>query len=122
MQRTTLEKDMADHNDNLKHEVEESQKNGRLAGAGAGVVAGAQLGTVLLPIPVVGTFTGALVGGLLGARFGKKVVGTVREKVNSFRTSPADVSAELVRLAKLREQGILTEEEFAAAKARLLGV
>jgi phage tail tape-measure protein len=114
---------MTDQNDTLKSEVEESEKNGRLAGAGAGVVAGAQLGTVLLPIPVLGTFTGALVGGLLGARFGKKIAGTVREKVSGNRApSAADVSAELVRLAKLRDQGVLTEEEFAAAKARLLGI
>lgn len=49
---------MADQNDTRKQNIEESEKNGRLAGAGAGVLAGAQLGTVLLPIPIVGTFTG----------------------------------------------------------------
>ena len=34
----------------------------------------------------------------------------------------ADVTAELERLATLRNQGVLTDEEFAAAKAKLLGL
>jgi len=33
-----------------------------------------------------------------------------------------DVTAELQRLADLKTQGVLTEEEFAAAKAKLLGL
>jgi hypothetical protein len=34
----------------------------------------------------------------------------------------ADMTAELERLATLRNQGVLTDEEFAAAKAKLLGL
>ena len=34
----------------------------------------------------------------------------------------SDPIAELERLAKLKEQGILTDEEFTAAKAKLLGI
>lgn len=34
----------------------------------------------------------------------------------------ADMSAGLERLATLRNQGVLTDEEFAAAKAKLLGL
>jgi hypothetical protein len=34
----------------------------------------------------------------------------------------ADMSAELERLAALRNQGVLTDDEFAAAKAKLLGL
>jgi Short C-terminal domain len=34
----------------------------------------------------------------------------------------SDVTAELERLAGLRNQGVLTDEEFAAAKAKLLGL
>jgi hypothetical protein len=34
----------------------------------------------------------------------------------------ADMTAELERLATLRSQGVLTDEEFAAAKAKLLGL
>ncbi len=33
-----------------------------------------------------------------------------------------DMSAELERLANLRNQGILSDEEFAAAKAKVLGI
>jgi hypothetical protein len=34
----------------------------------------------------------------------------------------ADVTARLGELGKLHEQGVLTDEEFAQAKAKLLGV
>lgn len=34
----------------------------------------------------------------------------------------ADMTAELERLATLRNQGVLTDEEFGAAKAKLLGL
>jgi Short C-terminal domain len=37
-------------------------------------------------------------------------------------TGGSDVTAELERLAGLRNQGVLTDEEFAAAKAKLLGL
>lgn len=96
-----------------------------MAGAGAGVLAGAQLGTVLLPIPVIGTFTGALVGGLVGTRVGKKLGGALLDKFDSTQSaqaSRADVMNELERLAKLKDAGVLDEEEFKAAKAKLLGL
>jgi multidrug resistance efflux pump len=37
-------------------------------------------------------------------------------------TGGSDVTAELERLAGLRNQGVLSDEEFAAAKAKLLGI
>ena len=40
----------------------EHARIGSIAGLGAGVIAGAQVGTVLLPIPIIGTFAGALIG------------------------------------------------------------
>ncbi|GAA1817786.1 hypothetical protein GCM10009682_43250 [Luedemannella flava] len=47
------------------------------------------------------------------------------EGYQASRPQPAaatgDLTAELGKLAALRESGALTEEEFAAAKARLLG-
>ena len=36
--------------------------------------------------------------------------------------APADSTAELERLAELHESGALNDEEFAAAKAKLLGL
>ena len=41
----------------------EHERVGSIAGLGAGVIAGAQVGTIFIPIPIVGTFAGALVGG-----------------------------------------------------------
>jgi hypothetical protein len=39
----------------------------------------------------------------------------------AVRASPADVTEQIARLAALRDQGVLTEGEFAAKKAELLG-
>lgn len=36
-------------------------------------------------------------------------------------TAPVDLVVELQRLGELKTQGLLTDDEFAAAKARLLG-
>lgn len=113
--------------DAQKTRAEENDKTAKMAGAGAGVLAGAQLGTVLLPVPVVGTFTGALVGGLVGTRVGKKLGGALLEKFDASRSSSstadrAAVMQELERLAQLRDAGVLDEDEFKAAKARLLGL
>ncbi len=107
---------------------EENEKTGGLAGTGAGILTGAQIGTVLIPIPVVGTFTGALVGGVLGSKVGKKYGGALLDKFNNkdgAETSAGDkkdVTAELERLAALREKGVLSEDEFRAAKASLLNL
>ena len=38
----------------------------------------------------------------------------------SGASASVDVADELAKLAKLKEQGILSEEEFAKAKAKLL--
>lgn len=110
---------------------EDNKKTGGLAGAAGGAIAGAQVGTVLLPIPVVGTFAGALVGGVLGSKVGKKVGGALLDKLDankagdSANAKPAakvDVVAELEKLGRLRDQGVLSEDEFKAAKASLLNL
>jgi len=105
---------------------EENEKAGSLAGVAGGALAGAQVGTVLMP--VVGTFAGAVVGGALGSKIGKKYGGALLDKLGSKETTTSvanenkDVTAELERLANLREKGVLSEEEFKAAKASLLGL
>lgn len=112
--------------DETAKQKEDNERTGGLAGTGAGILTGAQVGTVLIPIPVVGTFAGALVGGVLGSKVGKKYGGALLDKFNNKESaeSPAgdkkDVTAELERLANLREKGVLSEDEFRAAKASLL--
>lgn len=112
--------------DEAAKQKEDNERAGTLAGVAGGALAGAQVGTVLLP--VVGTFTGAIVGGVLGSKVGKKYGGALLDKLSSKSTNetPAedkkDVTAELERLAALREKGVLSEDEFRAAKASLLGL
>jgi membrane protease subunit (stomatin/prohibitin family) len=46
-----------------------------------------------------------------------------QQPVEAQQASPADDSAaELQNLAQLHTQGVLTDEEFAAAKAKILGI
>lgn len=116
--------------DEAKKQKEDNEKAGSLAGVAGGAIAGAKVGTVLIPIPVVGTFTGALVGGALGSKVGKKYGGALLDKIGSNKPDTAevvsenkkDVTAELERLANLHKQGILTDEEFKAAKSSFLGL
>ncbi len=61
-----------------------NEQMGGLAGLGAGVIAGAQVGTVAIPIPVVGTFVGAMIGGVLGSAVGARVGGAALSGVNAF--------------------------------------
>jgi hypothetical protein len=54
------------------------------------------------------------------------MAGKIRERASAARVvhaAPAALSVadELVKFAALRDQGILTEDEFAAKKAQLLG-
>ncbi len=113
-------------NKNETDEKEENEKTGGLAGTGAGIIAGAQVGTVLIPIPVVGTFAGALVGGVVGSKVGKKYGGAILDKFSGKKEAAAenkvDVTAELSKLAKLHKDGVLTDDEFRAAKASLLNM
>lgn len=118
---------MSDKNtENDNKQTEENEKTGGLAGTGAGIIAGAKVGTVLIPIPVVGTFTGALVGGVLGSKVGKKYGGAMLDKLGGKKQTAAnnktDVAAELAKLAELHKQGVLDAEEFKAAKASLLNI
>lgn len=112
--------------DDAAKQKEENERAGSLAGVAGGALAGAQVGTVLMP--VVGTFAGAVVGGVLGSKVGKKYGGALLDKFNNkegAETSSGDVkdvTAELERLANLREKGVLSEDEFRAAKAQLLGL
>ncbi|MCC7445974.1 MAG: SHOCT domain-containing protein [Anaerolineae bacterium] len=76
-------------------------------------------------MPIVGTFAGALAGGILGSEIGRTVGGAILEVFNPTETGTAsreDVIAQLERLGQLRTQELITEEEFTAAKAKILGL
>lgn len=60
---------------------------GGIAGFGAGAITGAQFGTALIPIPVVGTFTGALIGGVLGTQVGKVLGGPIMDTISTLTGS-----------------------------------
>ena len=48
---------------------------------------------------------------------------TAQQQAEAQQAPPADdKTAELQNLAQLHSQGVLTDEEFAAAKAKLLGI
>ncbi len=116
---------------------EQNEQLGGMAGLGAGVLAGATAGTAVMP--VIGTFTGAMLGGLVGSELGKTFGGAVLDvfqhtstlfEIPPYPTDPPaasagsgdDVLAQLERLGQLKAQGVISEEEFKAAKARLLGL
>lgn len=111
---------------------EENDRTGAMIGMGAGAAAGASLGTLVIPVPMLGTFLGALFGGVLGSEVGKLVGGGLLSLLNmpdgtappaSTAATPAqDLAAQLERLSQLHAAGALSEAEFAAAKARLLGL
>ena len=65
----------------------EHERVGSIAGLGAGVIAGAQVGTIFIPIPIVGTFTGALIGGVIGSEIGKNVGAALLDGVAAFAES-----------------------------------
>lgn len=62
----------------------EHERVGSIAGLGAGVIAGAQIGTVFIPIPIIGTFTGALLGGVLGSEIGRNIGAALLDGVVAF--------------------------------------
>lgn len=51
--------------------VARSGDTGRVVGGIAGVLTGAEIGTAVIPIPLVGTVMGAIAGGVLGSEGGR---------------------------------------------------
>ena len=73
------------------------------------------------------TIAGTLVGGMLGNEIGKRYGGAILDKMEfsdraANNAGPSDLTEEIERLRKMRDAVVLTEEEFTAAKAKLLGL
>jgi len=83
-------------------------------------VAGAAIGAVVaIPVPVIGPMAGAAIGAGLGAY--KNLTKNGPSTSTQDRPNLAlDLHAELLKLGDLREKGLLTEDEFALQKRRLL--
>ncbi|MCC5953078.1 MAG: hypothetical protein JJU45_13385 [Acidimicrobiia bacterium] len=62
----------------------EKEDIGKVAGLGLGLASGARLGSMLIPVPVVGTFVGAVAGGALGSQVGRKVGKAVLDGAGAF--------------------------------------
>ncbi len=56
----------------------------KTAGVGAGMLGGARIGQVLIPIPVVGSFAGAVLGGAVGSEVGKRVGKAIINGASAF--------------------------------------
>lgn len=52
----------------------ETADAGRIAGGVVGFIGGAKVGTLVVPVPVLGTFLGAVVGGVVGSEAGDIVI------------------------------------------------
>jgi len=66
---------------------------------------------------------GLVVGAAVGASAARSRGNQAQAEPEEIAEAPAqaDIYAELEKLADLKSKGILTEEEFAAEKAKLLG-
>lgn len=102
---------LADETQRLGKEVVRSDLT-RDAAAGAAIGA-----VVAIPLPLLGPLAGAVVGAGLG------IYKNVTRKSASLSAPAAprvDVHAELLKLADLRDKGLLTATEFESQKRKLL--
>lgn len=78
---------------------------------------GAAIGAVVaVPVPIVGPIAGATIGAGLGIY--KNITSKASESPST--TTAVDVHAQLLKLADLRDKGVLTELEFEEQKRKLL--
>ena len=81
---------------------------------------GAAIGAVAtIPIPIVGPAVGAVIGAGIGAY---QSLSSPKEPSNAEQASnaPVDLHIELLKLNDLRQQGILSDDEFQELKRALL--
>lgn len=77
---------------------------------------GAAIGAlVAVPIPLIGPIGGAAVGAMLGV-----YRNVTKGQGQDDPVEEVDVHGELLKLDELRQKGIITEDEFAAQKKKVL--
>ncbi len=52
---------------------QEKESISKTAGVGAGMLGGARIGQMVIPIPVVGPFVGGVLGGVVGSEIGRRL-------------------------------------------------
>jgi Short C-terminal domain len=82
--------------------------------------AGATVGAVVaVPVPIIGPVIGATVGAGLGVY--KNLMKSGQSPQNILpQKREVDIYGEMLKLEDLRQKGVVTEEEFADMKKRLL--
>ena len=96
-------------------------------GLGKDVLPFALIGAaVAIPIPFVGPFIGGAIGAAIGAwRGSNRHAATTDAMIDVTPRKPKprnqDTVAELIRFGELRVKGLISQAEFEAQKARLLG-
>ena len=82
--------------------------------------AGAAVGAVVtIPIPFIGPMIGVVIGAALGMY--KNIIKSGQPVRDTAKVQPPiDVHVELLKLDNLKRSGVLTEEEFATAKKKIL--
>lgn len=83
--------------------------------------AGAAIGAVVaVPVPLVGPVAGAVIGAGLGVykNLIRKDTKTIHS--NETKNNSIDMHDQLIKLADLKEKGILSESEFACQKSKIL--
>ena len=73
---------------------------------------------VAVPIPIIGPVAGAAIGAGLGVL--KNLKRTADRSAPAISATPVDIHAALLKLDDLRQKGILSEDEFAAQKKKVL--
>jgi len=75
-------------------------------------------------VPFLGVFIYLIARGGKMAEHRQKDIEKAQAQFNQAvqDAAPVDTAGQLEKLAALRAQGVLTDEEFAAAKAKILGI
>lgn len=68
------------------------------------------------------TGTATAVSGRVAHRQAQAFAAQAQPAETATEPAPSDTSAKLVELANLHAQGVLSDDEFAAAKAKVLGI
>ena len=97
--------------------IKEASKSSLAKYVAVGAAVGAVTGVLL---PIVGPITGSVLGAGLGAYIYIKVKGTPNYSPQGNQADKKDIYSEILKLGDLKENNLITEEEFEKQKKLLL--